>query len=343
MKLFGNYRAQVVDNKDPDKFGKVKIFVPDIMPNIDPDKGAWAKPANNPMGGRNEDSSEEEATFAGTSYIPGKGSWVWIFFEGGNIQKPFYWGALDLENAKVLPENQLGKDYQKKWTIIKTNKGRCFVTSDDTDDERVEITGKKRKIKTPPSGDTDSVYTIDENQTTILIDERSGKEKVLIRTHKGDFFHIDVDDRKLQGYFKGGINLKTEGDFYLQAKGIYMKATDALSIDSAKDMNIKSGSIFNIESGDDMNMGSGGTLHIESSDALNIKSGDAANIESAMDMNLKSGGVSNILSASIVGIDGASVSIMGGAASAALPAEPAESAIAPIAAKTEEPKGERDT
>jgi len=340
MKLFGNYRAQVVENKDPDKFGKVKVWIADIMPNIDPDKGIWAKPANNPMGGRNEDSGEEEALFSGTSYIPGKGTWCWVFFEAGDLQKPFYWGALDLENAKVLPENQLGKDYQKKWTIIKTNKGRCIVTSDDTDDERVEITGKKRTIKEPPSGDTNSVYTIDGNQTTILIDERSGKEKVLIRTHKGDFFHIDVDDQKLQGYFKGGINLKTDGDYYLQAKGIYMKATDALSMESAKDMNIKSGSILNVESGNDMNINSGGTLHTESSGALNIKSGDAVNIESSMDMNLKSGGVSNILSSAIVGIDGASVSIMGGVASAALSAEPAESATS---SKTEEPKGERDT
>jgi uncharacterized protein involved in type VI secretion and phage assembly len=141
--VFGNYRAVVVDNKDKEQFGRVLVWIPDLMPEVDRTKGIWARPANNPLGGRNtEDSSDNN--YMGMSYIPAKGSWVFVFFEGGNINKPYYFGALDLENTKVLPENQVGSEYEKKWTLIKSGEGRAVVVSDDPDDERVEITGKKR-------------------------------------------------------------------------------------------------------------------------------------------------------------------------------------------------------
>jgi len=216
--LFGNYRARVVDNKDPKKFGRVLVWIPDLMPTVPITKGIWARPANNPLGGRNMEGPEDHH-YMGTSYIPKKGSWVFIFFEGGNINRPYYFGALDLENTQVLPENQLGSNYQDKWTVFKSHDGRTIIISDDPDDARVEITGKKRKLKQPPTGDTASVYIIDKNQTTILIDERVGKQKVLIRTYKGDFIHIDIDDQKLQAYFKSDIIIKTDGNLQITAKG----------------------------------------------------------------------------------------------------------------------------
>jgi hypothetical protein len=169
--------------------------------------------------------NEQENHYAGSSYIPRKGSWVWIFFEAGNINRPYYFAALDLENTKVLPENQVGTNYEDKWTIFKSSDGRTIVISDDPSDARVEITGKKRTLTTPPTGNIASVYTIDGNQTTILFDERTGKEKILIRTHKGDFFHIDVDQQKLQASFKSDIEIKTGGSLLITAsKDIHLKS-----------------------------------------------------------------------------------------------------------------------
>jgi len=214
--LYGNYRAKVVDNKDTQKFGRVLVWIPDIMPDVSDSKGIWARPANNPMGGRNKDASEH---YAGTSYIPGKGTWVWVFFEAGNINRPYYFGALDLENTRVLPENQVGTNYEKKWTLIKTHDGRAIVASDDPDDARIEITGKKLQLSSPPTGNVGSVYQIDGNQTTILLDEREGKQKVLIRTVKGDFLHVDIDERRLQASFGDDIRIECGGDFYLTVKG----------------------------------------------------------------------------------------------------------------------------
>ncbi len=217
-KHFGIYRGLVVNNKDPEKKGRCAIWIPTIMVNIDPSKGLWANPANNPIGGRNSEYDSSN-NYAGTCYIPRKGSYVFIFFEDGNINNPCYLSACDLENTPVLPENQSGSNYQDKWTIFKSTKGRCIVISDDPDDERVEITGKKRNLSNPPTGDISSVFTIDGNQTTILLDETSGKEKILIRTYKGDFINIDVTNQKLQIKFKSDINIETDGNLNLKVTG----------------------------------------------------------------------------------------------------------------------------
>jgi len=247
---FGNYRAVVVNNKDKEQFGRVLVWIPSLMPEVDRTKGIWARPANNPLGGRNKEDSDENY-YAGTSYIPEKGSWVFVFFEGGNINRPYYFGALDLENTKVLPENQIGSEPQNKWVILKSGSGRAIVVSDDTSDERVEITGKKRQIKTPPTGDTDSVYNIDENMTTILLDERDGKQKVLIRTYKGDFLHIDIDEQNLQAYFKNDIIIKCDNDLKITANGkIDIKSlSDDINIEANGDMNLKSGGDMNKQAG----------------------------------------------------------------------------------------------
>lgn len=314
--IYGNWRAQVVDNKDKQKFGRVLVWIPDIMPEVNRKEGIWARPANNPIGGRNMEGDSDHH-FMGTSYIPRKGSWVFVFFEGGNINLPYYFGALDLENTKVLPENQLGENYQDKWTIFKSHDGRTIIVSDDdnpTDgDARIEITGKKRKMNSPPTGDTDSVYTIDGNQTTILFDEREGKEKVLIRTHKGDFFHIDVDEQNLQAYFKNDIHIKSDNDIFMTAKNninFTSSIGDILIESKAGNIHKKAATNINQECGAD----------------LNTKSGGSQNMQSGGDMNMQVGGNKNSDASMINDQSGAS--------------GPADAATAATAAN---PKGERDT
>ena len=68
---YGFYRARVVDNDDPEEYGRVLIWVPDIMPDVPETEGIWARSANNPFGGRNQSNPT-----GGTSYIPSIESWV---------------------------------------------------------------------------------------------------------------------------------------------------------------------------------------------------------------------------------------------------------------------------
>jgi len=281
---YGNYRAKVVENKDPQKFGRVLVWIPDLMPEVSDNKGIWARPANNPLGGRNMEGDSSHH-YMGSSYIPAKGSWLFVFFESGNINRPYYFGALDLENTKVLPENQLGSNYQKKWTLFKSHEGRTIVISDDSDDARVEITGKKRQINTPPTGDTASVYTIDNNQTVILLDERDGKEKLLVRTRKGDFFHIDIDQQKLQAYFKDEIVIKSDKNILITAKeSFHIKALESgVFISSeAGDVSIKAGLNINEEAGADHNIRSFGSQNTQPDCDSNLLAGRNINQDSPL-------------------------------------------------------------
>lgn len=324
----GIYRAKVVDNNDPEKFGRIMVWIPDIMGELPETEGIWALPANNPIGGRNSESTED-SYYAGTSYIPTKNSWVLILFEKGNINRPYYFAALNLKNAKVLPENQLGSNPFQKWVIFKSHDGRCIVISDDPDDSRIEITGKKRQISTPPSGDTNSVYTIDDNQTTIFFDERDGKQKVLIRTYKGDFFHIDIDQQKLQAYFKSGIEIKSDGDIKITGKNIHLKSTNNLNCESGSNLNLKSGDALNCESGDDLSLKAGANLKSESVMNYNVMGG--------LNINEQATGSLSLMSAATISVDAPIVSSNGGTSTPATNADTASSA------SVANPKGERDT
>jgi len=338
-RLYGNYRAKVVNNRDASKYGRVLVWIPDLMPELDSRKdGIWARPANNPIGGRNTQADTNDNHYAGSSYIPPMGSWTWVFFESGNINRPYYFGALDIENTRVLPENQLGSSYEKKWTILKTHEGRTIVVSDDPDDARTEITGKKRLLgksetntkelekqlesleeefefynslsmpgfrqdakriyieiqavkdqinaaslaPSNPSGTTSSVYPIDGNQTTILFDERKGTEKILIRTYKGDFLHIDIDERKLQAEFESDIIIKTNGKFQLTATeniDILSTTGDIKVTATGGSIDHKAGSEINQESGADSNIKSGGTFNYQAGGEVNGLAGCNMNMD----------------------------------------------------------------
>ena len=278
--LYGNYRAKVVSNKDKEQFGRVLVWIPDLMQGIPDTEGIVARPANNPIGGRNKQEGENKNYYAGTSYIPANGSWVWLFFESGNVNRPYYFAALDIQNTTTLPENRVGSNYTEKWVIFKSHEGRTIVISDDPDDARVEITGKKRNLKEPPSGDVESVYEIDKNQTSILLDEREGKEKILIRTHKGDYLHIDIDDQKLYIEFENDIEIKTRGGFKLTA-------SDNIDIKSTVgDINIQGESgKLNIKTADSMRCTSAGTIEVLAQKDLSYYSGGNINGKAARNIN----------------------------------------------------------
>jgi len=271
---YGFHRAKVVDNVDEQKMGRVLVWIPDVMSFIPDTNGIWARPANNPIGGRN---SEDGNNYIGTSYIPRKNSWVWIFFEAGNPNRPYYFAACDLENAKALPETQLGGEYYHTYVIFKSKDGRAVVVSDDPDDARVEITGKKRTLQSPPAGNIGSVYQIDNNQSTILFDERDGKEKILIRTHKGDFLHIDIDEQKLHAKFENDIHIKSNnGSIFITAQnGLHLKANlESLNIQaSADNVNIKAGGKIQEQSGGDHSTKSGGNVTESATGAISSLAG----------------------------------------------------------------------
>ena len=249
-RLDGFYRAVVIDNRDPDidqagiTYGRVRVNIPMLMKT--PEAGIWAYPANNPLGGRNRENLSEnidknggKMEYCGSFYVPPTGSFVIIFFEGGDPNRPFYMGGLDIKAHEAPPEINIGTDKkpEERWLIFRSPQGRTIVVSDDEDNCRIEITGKKRKA----AGDTSAhVYDISGNQKTILIDDRDGKEKILIEDQKGNYVNIRTASNSIDVHANGTLRLNAGGNIFIKAGG-------NVNIEGSK-INTQSGS-FNANAG----------------------------------------------------------------------------------------------
>ncbi|MCK5018462.1 MAG: hypothetical protein KAS32_15490 [Candidatus Peribacteraceae bacterium] len=274
--LYGFYRAKITEVDIPDykDYGAARVFVPDVMTDLDPNydestMGLIAFPANNSIGGRND---QEDGSFNWGQSLPHrKGDWVWVFFENGAYHKPFYWNAINIQNSKLPPESRVNftggelEEAHTVYTVIKTTKGRSVIVADSSDVERIEITGKKR-TSSPSSNaggsDQDGNYhTIDGNQTVILFDERDGKEKILIRSHNGDFIHFDIDERELHQYFEGDIKVKTDSDYHLKVGGdFHLDVSGDIYRKAGGDIHEGASGNYNMQSGGDMNINAGGNI-----------------------------------------------------------------------------------
>jgi len=304
----GFHRAKVINANDPQQYGRVQVWIPDLMQKVSDKTGLWASPANNPISGLNSDGNPEH-WYMGSSYIPQKGSWVVIFFENGRPERPFYLCGLDLKNSKVLPENRVGSLPHRKWVIFKSNKGRSIVVSDDPDDERVQITGLKRLLSSPPSGDTASVSTIEGNQTTILLSEKSGEQQILIKTYLGDYIKVDIEKRTLTTNFKESISTEsTDSTITTKAK----QAISTTSTDSTITTLAKGNITTTSQTGDIIEIATVGNIYKQAGGAISLTSPSDISFNSPdvhVNGNLK---VSTGADGNFVSLDGRMVTVVKG-------------------------------
>lgn len=252
FKLFGHYRARVVEvdieeDGEVNKYGAVRVFIPDLFVkdiNDDLDEfkdGILAYPGNSYFGGYNKEDSEGSSHYGSSVFVPTKNSYVVIEFENGDITKPYYIRPWFGKGVSLPPENRNVEQPHKVYTIIKSVEGRSIIVSDSPDVARVELTGKKRQLSDGPEGNPDSVYNVDGNQTTILLDEVAGREKVLIRTYKGDYLNIDVENRSLNINFDGDISINTNSKFSINAKkGVEISSGTSMALNALTSINIRS-------------------------------------------------------------------------------------------------------
>lgn len=79
-RYFGKYRGVVDDNQDPKNLFRIKAIVPVVMGSEE--SLGWAFPLTLTGGGKN----------VGDTWLPAKGDYVWIEFEGGDTSSPL-WSA----------------------------------------------------------------------------------------------------------------------------------------------------------------------------------------------------------------------------------------------------------
>lgn len=149
--FLSSYRGTIVDNKDPEQLGRVKVRVPQIAGDNVIDEWAWPK---GPIAGDD----------FGDFMIPPTGSPVWVEFEQGNPCNPIWTGGhWDKEGGKVPsegkandPKNRVRKS--EKFAIemddengvfrIKTKDGNQFYELKEDGSFKLKTTGKA-EIESP--------------------------------------------------------------------------------------------------------------------------------------------------------------------------------------------------
>lgn len=95
-KYYGKYRALVINNKDPEFMGRIKVRCPKVLGEYE---SAWCTPC-------------VPCAFndGGMMYVPSVNETVWVEFEGGDPTKPIWVGSWWIPNRTPLQKSNAVQD-----------------------------------------------------------------------------------------------------------------------------------------------------------------------------------------------------------------------------------------
>lgn len=171
QQYYGKYRAFVVDNKDPERRGRLKLRVPSVLGDA---ISCWALPCL-PFGGLQNQ---------GLFMIPEVDAQVWVEFEEGNIDAPI-WTGVFWQQTGDIPE-EAAKD-EPTTRVIRTPSGHVLQFDDAEGEEQF-------RLHHPANAE----MTIDSNGTIELTDAQGSKltmdassNKVVIEDSNGNTLTMD--------------------------------------------------------------------------------------------------------------------------------------------------------
>ena len=145
---YGKYRGFVVDNKDPEKRGRLLLRVPSVFADQVTD---WALPCL-PYGG---------LTDQGMFVVPEINAQVWVEFEEGDMQRPIWTGTFWQQQSDVPAEASLENPTTR---LIKTASGHILQFDDESGKEKIRLFHA-----------TSAEFNIDEKGTIALTDANGSK------------------------------------------------------------------------------------------------------------------------------------------------------------------------
>jgi len=127
-KFKGNYRGKVLDTSDPSELGRIKVQVLGVFDGIEADFLPWAVPAMPLFAG----AGDGFGYFA----IPEVDSYVWCFFEAGDLYQPVYF-AEAIDGVHGLPEERQ-TDYPNT-KVMRTKNGIVITINDKLENEEIKV------------------------------------------------------------------------------------------------------------------------------------------------------------------------------------------------------------
>lgn len=215
------YIGMVIDNKDPDRYGRCKVRVHGLHDEFFPEDLPWAIPEF-PL----------NFTEKGSFMVPEIGTLVYVKFDDGDLYEPIYFGKV-IDRMKLNYEADHTEDYPDSIIFYETKNGDYFKINRFKGEYTIK-TGAGVFLKFNENGDIELTNTSSEQ----------GNCNVRI---KGDF---NLDDRL------GNFNLITQNhstsafsDVKLISNGsVSTECLDDISFQSNRDFSILTGESTSIQS-----------------------------------------------------------------------------------------------
>lgn len=122
-KRFGKFRAIVVDNKDPQKRGRLKLRIPSVLADQESD---WALPCL-PYGGIDQQ---------GMFFVPVIDAQVWVEFEEGDISRPIWVGTF-WQKESDTPKDAAREEPTTR--LFQTKSGHILQFDDEEGEEQFRL------------------------------------------------------------------------------------------------------------------------------------------------------------------------------------------------------------
>jgi hypothetical protein len=188
-RFYSKYPAQVVDIKDPENRGRVKLKVPDILD--DTELAEWAEPILISAGKDKSASGATNGSF-GVFYPPKVDDFVWVQFRMGDLRNPLYFGGWWAENEKpaILSDEYVNAIFISRY-------GHKIILDETPDNAKITLeTDKKFKVEIDEGSDKILIQTgLTENK--IELSDQAGSEYILIEDKNGAQLKFDLSSKKI--------------------------------------------------------------------------------------------------------------------------------------------------
>jgi uncharacterized protein involved in type VI secretion and phage assembly len=235
-KIFGVVAGIVINNKDPEKLGRVKVKIPRISGE---EESNWARIVTF-MGGKER----------GAFFLPEVDDEVIVAFEYGDVNMPYVIGSLWNGKDKPPEQNANGKNDIR---VIKSRSGHIIKLDDTENNEKIEIIDKAEKNK----------IIIDTKNNKISINSDKDIElsapngKVIINAK--DVEVSSTASTKMKA--SSDMDLKASGSMKLDGATADLKASGNMKLD---------GGMLDLKASANVNL-NGAIVDIKASGIMNIK------------------------------------------------------------------------
>jgi hypothetical protein len=196
----GRVQVRVVGIHSFNKEVRETEFATDAIPT---EHLAWAEQASSIFGSFNPTNK------AGISQVPEVGSYVWLFFENGNHNKPVYF-------ASVVGVGDFDSDFSNETTIITTKGGHKITIVDTKEDDDGKL---QTKLTCETAGGHTFELSDEEDSESITLKHSPSESEVLIDEDGSIWLKTAEDD---DGNESAIIISKEDNEIILSSESIFI-------------------------------------------------------------------------------------------------------------------------